>query len=172
MGTLTVVTNVAFIAMCYILVILGEVTLHSRIVGVPVGVWNLLIALIAVECMATPDVPRRFFIFPWDIPGKYYPLFLATIFSFMRGSWMDLFCAVGVGYAYASGRLDRLKPSRSRLANWESGCLANFVNRSGYILSGAAMGAEAFATPINNPADHPSNQRSEGSGGGGFSSMF
>lgn len=32
------------------------------------------------------------------------------------------------------------------------------------------MGAAAFATPLNNPADHPSN-RSEG-GGGGLSSMF
>lgn len=41
----------------------------------------------------------------------------------------------------------------------------------GYIVSGAAMGAAAYGTPLNNPADHPSNQRSEG-GGGGLSSMF
>lgn len=27
------------------------------------------------------------------------------------------------------GRLDRLKPSRSRLAGWESGCFSNFVQR-------------------------------------------
>ena len=33
------------------------------------------------------------------------------------------------------------------------------------------MGAAAYGTPLNNPADHPSNQRSEG-GGGGLSSMF
>ncbi|CAM9558414.1 unnamed protein product [Ectocarpus sp. 12 AP-2014] len=170
MATLTAVTNLAFIALCYVLVIMGEkkYAFYSSS-----GVWNLLIALIAVECMATPDVPRRFFILPWDIPGKYYPLFLACLFSFMRGSWMDLFCAVGIGYAYADGRLDRLKPSRSRLASWESGCLANFVERPGYIVSGAAMGAAAFGTPLNNPADHPSNQRGEGGGaGGGFSSMF
>ncbi|CAN0389547.1 unnamed protein product [Ectocarpus sp. 12 AP-2014] len=170
MATLTAVTNLAFIALCYVLVIMGEkkYAFYSSS-----GIWNLLIALIAVECMATPDVPRRFFILPWDIPGKYYPLFLACLFSFMRGSWMDLFCAVGIGYAYADGRLDRLKPSRSKLASWESGCLANFVERPGYIVSGAAMGAAAFGTPLNNPADHPSNQRAEGGGGGGgFSSMF
>lgn len=42
----------------------------------------------------------------------------------------------------------------------------------GYIINGAAMGAEAFATPLNNPADHPSNRGNEGGGGGGFASMF
>lgn len=46
----------------------------------------------------------RFFILPWDIPGRYYPLFLACVFSFMRGSTLDLFCAVGIGYAYADVR--------------------------------------------------------------------
>lgn len=43
----------------------------------------------------------RFFILPFDIPGKYYPLFLACLFGFLRGSFLDLWCAVGVGYAYA-----------------------------------------------------------------------
>lgn len=43
----------------------------------------------------------RFFILPWDIPGKYYPLFLASIFGLMRRSWLDIYCAVGIGYAYA-----------------------------------------------------------------------
>lgn len=33
------------------------------------------------------------------------------------------------------------------------------------------MGAAAYGQPLNNPADHPSNQRPEG-GGGGLSSMF
>lgn len=44
----------------------------------------------------------RFFILPMDIPGKYYPLFLTVLFSLMRGRWFDLWCAVGVGYAYAT----------------------------------------------------------------------
>lgn len=42
----------------------------------------------------------------------------------------------------------------------------------GYIINGAAMGADAFATPLNNPSDHPSNRRNQAGGGGGFSSMF
>eukprot|EP00752_Nemacystus_decipiens_P009960 g8883.t1 len=168
MACLTVVTNAAFIVVCGILTVLGNTKAEYLTSG---GIWNLLIALTAVECMATPDTPRRFFILPWEIPGKYYPLFLAFMLGIMRGSFLDLFCAVGIGYAYADGRLDRLKPSRARLANWESGCLANFVQRPGYIVSGAAMGAAAYGTPLNNPADHPSNQRSEG-GGGGLSSMF
>lgn len=57
----------------------------------------------------------RFFILPWDIPGRYYPLFLATLFSVMRGSWKDLFCAVGVGYAYADVsqvKSNQMKPIR------------------------------------------------------------
>ncbi|CAM9877872.1 unnamed protein product [Pylaiella littoralis] len=169
MVTLTVVTNLAFILACYSLVMLGKG--KARFFSSS-GVWNLLIALIAVECMMTPDAPRRFFILPYDIPGRYYPLFLATVFAIMGRDFTGIFCAVGIGYAYAHGRLDSIKPSRSKLASWESGCLANFVQRPGYIINGAAMGAEAFSTPLNNPADHPSNQRNEGGGGGGFASMF
>lgn len=60
----------------------------------------------------------RFFILPFDIPGKYYPLFLACLFGFLRGSFLDLWCAVGVGYAYADVSL-------------ASGCLDDrFVARS------------------------------------------
>eukprot|EP00903_Cladosiphon_okamuranus_P021424 g19693.t1 len=170
MTSLTVATNVAFMLLSGLLVMLGN---KGAVLMSSGGIWNLIIALTAVECMATPNVPRKFFILPYDIPGKYYPVFLAFVYSIMGRSGPDLFVAMGVGYAYATGRLDRLKPSRSRLSNWESGCLANFVQRPGYILSGAAMGAAAFGIPLNNPADHPSNQRSDvGGGGGGLSSMF
>lgn len=55
---------------------------------------------------------RRFFILPWDIPGKYYPLFLACMLSIMRGRSLDLFCAVGIGYAYAGVSVNDRPPSR------------------------------------------------------------
>eukprot|EP00904_Undaria_pinnatifida_P002758 jgi/Undpi1/12483/HiC_scaffold_5.g02154.m1 len=171
MGTLTVLTNVLFLVVCFVLFVLGEEMAYFVSSG---GIWNLIISLTAIECMATPHTPRRFFILPFDIPGKYYPLFLALLFGLMRGIWRDLFCAVSVGYAYANGRLDRLKPSRSRVADWESGCLSNFIQRPGYIVNGASLGDEALIAPLNNPADHPSNQGNNGGGGGGggFSSFF
>ncbi|CAM9515852.1 unnamed protein product [Ascophyllum nodosum] len=162
MVTMTVCTNLFFLAVCYLLFFLGEARAPFYSSG---GVWNLLICLITVECMATPEQTRRFWIVPVDIPSKFYPLVLVFVFGLMRSTLLDLLCSAAVGYAYATGRMDRLKPSRSRLAGWESGCLSNFVNYSGYIVNGAARGPEAFGMPLNNPADHPSNQRGDDRGG-------
>lgn len=58
---------------------------------------------------------------------------------FFENFWSAVMClfvcfAVIVVLWCQKGRLDRIKPSRSKLASWESGCLANFVQRPASVL--------------------------------------
>lgn len=55
--------------------------------------WNLLFALLTMDCMLTPDVPRRLLCVPWEIPSKYLPL---ALFGFIT-----LFGGFQVSYALA-----------------------------------------------------------------------
>ncbi|CAM9882887.1 unnamed protein product [Discosporangium mesarthrocarpum] len=165
--TLDVLSNVVFLLVCGFLVMFGQRTARFNTAS---GFWNVLLPLIAIEAMAMPEAPRRILFFPCAIPSKYYPLVLLLLFSFMSGGLrLDLACSTLVGYAYATGKLDRFKASRTRLDGWETGCLSNFTRRPGFIVGGSALGAEAWL-PLNNPVDHPSNQ--QGSGGGSFGGMF
>mmetsp|Transcript_7690 Transcript_7690/g.10799 ORF Transcript_7690/g.10799 Transcript_7690/m.10799 type:complete len:248 (+) Transcript_7690:1-744(+) len=109
--------------------------------------------LIVIECMHTPDSPRKLFFFPCDIPSKFYPIALFGLFSLFSGVRIDMALSLLVGYAYSAGKLDRLKPSNARLKSWDEGCLRNFANREGYVVAGGG-GSEPWL-PLNNPGRNP-----------------
>ena len=120
MGTLTLVTNVVFVMSCFLLNLLGLV---EAIFYNCSGFWVVLFGLITVECMQTPDEPRRFLMIPVDIPAKLFPLLLYAIFILLGGFSGSLFLsfgvAIGVGFFYSQGWFDKLKPTSNYLSSLE-----------------------------------------------------
>ncbi|CAM9357980.1 unnamed protein product, partial [Choristocarpus tenellus] len=57
MLTLDVVTNVMFLGVCGLLIAFGEASI--ALVQSSSGFWNILMPLIAIECMGAPEAPRR-----------------------------------------------------------------------------------------------------------------
>ena len=120
MGTLTLVTNIVFVMSCFLLNLLGLV---EAIFYNCSGFWVVLFGLITVECMQTPDEPRRFLMIPVDIPAKLFPLLLYAIFILLGGFSGSLFLSFGVaivvGFFYSQGWLDKLKPTSYYLESLE-----------------------------------------------------
>ena len=72
------------------------------------GIWTVLLGIIAVECSeAPPETKRRLFFL--EIPTLYYPLVLLALFSMFAGVKLAYCLGVAVGYAYGYGKLDRWK---------------------------------------------------------------
>ncbi|CAM9843757.1 unnamed protein product, partial [Chrysoparadoxa australica] len=176
--TLDLVANTAFLMVMGLMYTLGY---HDALFAQSAGFWNIIMPLIAVECMKSPDTPRKFFIFPCNIPSKFYPLGLFALFSLLGGFRMDMAIAMGCGYAYALGKLERITPSTSRLQGWETGgCLSGLASKSGYVTVGASG-----VLPVNDPSQgggagswlgggggqqqqqQPPQQQDGGQGGGG-----
>jgi hypothetical protein len=97
MLTLAVITNMAFLLICFTLYVLSGderfLHLHSS------GIWTILFGLIAIECSKAPAGSKRRLFF-CDIPTLYYPLGLLAIFSVFGGFWLAFSISVIVGYAY------------------------------------------------------------------------
>ena len=119
------------------------------------GVWTVLLSIIAVECaQAPPNSKRKLFFL--EIPVLYYPLVLLALFSLFAGFRLAYCLGVAVGYLQGFGKLDRWRVKVETARKWESerGCLRGFYGRAGYISVSSATGPNAWA---------------EGSGGGGNS---
>ena len=121
MGTLTLITNIVFVMSCFLLNLLGMV---EAIFYNCSGFWVVLFGLITLECMQTPDEPRRLFMIPVDIPAKLFPLLLYAIFILLGGFTGSLFLsfgvAIGVGFFYSQGWFDKLKPTSHYLESLEA----------------------------------------------------
>lgn len=112
-----------------------------------VGIWTVLLGIIAVECSgAPPDTKRRLFFF--EVPTVYYPLVLLALFSMFAGVKLAYCLGVAVGYAYGYGKLDRWKVKVETVRKWENreegGCISGFVRRVGFITLGMASGPNAW----------------------------
>ena len=95
--------------------------------------------------MKTPDAPRRMLFIPVDIPSKYFPLALYAFFMLLGGMKFDDLVAIGVGYAYAFGYLEKIRLSDSMISQQESnGILKSLTTTSGWIGASNAMGGQAF----------------------------
>lgn len=153
--TLTIFTNVLFLIISVLLY--GLTNNESYLSAASLGIWTVLLGIIAVECSeAPPDMKRRLFFL--EVPAKYYPLVLLALFSMFAGFRLAYGIGVAVGYAYGHGKLDRWKVKVETVRKWENrdagGCLSGFVQRVGFVTLGSASGPNAWLT---------------GSGGGGGS---
>ncbi|KAL7439881.1 hypothetical protein ACHAXM_006919 [Skeletonema potamos] len=149
--TLTILTNLLFLIVSILLY--GLTNNEGYLAGVSVGVWTVLLSIIAVECaQAPPNSKRKLFFL--EIPVLYYPLVLLALFSLFAGFRLAYCLGVAVGYLQGFGKLDRWKVKVETARKWESerGCLRGFYSRAGYISVSSASGPNAWA---------------EGSGGGG-----
>lgn len=97
-GTLTLLVNVIFIAVCSLLYYACHVieAFHFSCSGF----WLILFALLTMECYENPNYPRRMFLIPVDIPSKYFPFIIYTVFSLFSGPKLDNAISIAVGYMY------------------------------------------------------------------------
>ena len=169
MLTISLATNLVFVLMCYLMASFGS---YEALFFTCQGFWVILMGLIVVECLSSPEGTRRLLFIPMPIPTKYYPLALYVLFSVFTGPRVDTLISMGIGYLYQHGYLDRAKPSAQRVSDWESGFLANFVSSQNFIVGGSAQGDSAWL-PMAAPSDRdPSSQQHAGGGGTSFSNMF
>jgi len=113
-----------------------------------------------VECMNQPEQPRRFLCFPVEIPSKYFPIALYAFFMLLGGPRVDDLLAIGVGYAYAYGYLDKLIISSAAIGQAEGeGVLKGAAQVQGWIPVGYAQGSGAWSAV--------SQQDPDGAGSGG-----
>lgn len=145
--TLTIVTNILFLVISILL--WGLTNSESYLAGASMGIWTVLLGIIAVECSeAPPETKRRLFFL--EVPALYYPLVLLALFSLFAGVRIEYCLGVAVGYAYGHGKLDRWKVKVETVRKWENrdqgGCLSGFVNRIGFVTLGMASGPNAWLT--------------------------
>eukprot|EP00804_Cyclotella_cryptica_P001943 CCRYP_007373-RB/>CCRYP_007373-RB protein AED:0.38 eAED:0.38 QI:244/0.5/0.6/1/0.5/0.6/5/0/336 len=178
--SLTLVSNLLFLIISIIL--WGLTNSQGYLVGVSMGIWSVLLAIIAVECsQAPPDTHRRLFFL--TVPTLYYPLVLLALFSMFAGVKLAYCLGVAVGYAYGYGKLDRIKVSTDRESHESGGCLRGFIGRPGWVSVSMASGTGAWSEggggrgsaadsssggpgPHNPPADPAASKSSFPSSGG------
>ena len=114
--TLTVASNVLFLILS--LLLWGLTNSEGYLVEASLGIWTVLLGIIAVECSeAPPESQRRLFFL--EVPSKYYPLVLLALFSMFAGPKLPYFLGLAVGYAYGYGKLDRWKVKVETVRNAE-----------------------------------------------------
>ena len=160
--TLTIVTNILFLIVSMLL--WGLTNNGDYLSAVSMGIWTVLLGIIAVECSeAPPDTKRKLFFF--EVPTLYYPLVLLALFSMFAGVRLSYCLGVAVGYAYGFGKMDRWKVKVETVRKWENrdqgGCLSGFIQRPGFIILDSASGPNAWQ--IGSGGDNSSS----GSGGPG-----
>lgn len=95
--SLTLVSNGLFLAISVLL--WGLTNSESYLVAASLGIWSVLLAIIAVECaQAPPDSKRRLFFL--TVPALYYPLVLLALFSMFAGVKLAYCLGVAVGYVF------------------------------------------------------------------------
>jgi hypothetical protein len=106
---------------------------------------------------------------PVDIPSKYFPLIMYGIFCLLDGPKLDFFIAMGVGFVYQKGYLDKTKCTSTYLDSLEAptGMLHSISRSRGWILNGAAAGHEAWIAQNSGAAGGGAAPASTGGGGGG-----
>ncbi|KAL9183704.1 hypothetical protein ACHAXT_004560 [Thalassiosira profunda] len=143
--TLTIATNVLFLVLSILL--WGLTNSESYLASASMGIWTVLLGIIAVECSeAPPEMKRRLFFL--EVPVLYYPLVLLALFSMFAGIKLAYVLGVAVGYAYGNGKMDRWKVKVETVRKWENrdqgGCLSGFVQRAGFVTIGSASGPNAW----------------------------
>ncbi|GAB5366381.1 hypothetical protein AAMO2058_001138700 [Amorphochlora amoebiformis] len=140
------------------------------------GVWPVLWGIMAVRCMNNPAPTTQFCCLPCQVPTKWYPLLLATLFQFISFNYWQYatFCSLAAGYLLGWPRLN-LQPSDDRLREWETGRFSFLAAKETFITLDR-RGATPVWNPFTRGGDNDNNAGGGGSGGRGggnaFRSMF
>lgn len=113
----TLAVNISFLLVCLLFVMFQQ---YSSLGWVSMDFWTLLFALITLDCMQMPDMPRRLMFIPVDISSKYIPLVLYFILCLFSGFVLSYALSLAVGYLWMRGTLDYFRPSSQFLERQES----------------------------------------------------
>lgn len=163
MVMLSLASNLGFVVVCLAFASLGT---YEALLFQAQGFWPILMGLIVIECMDSPESHRRLFFWPTPIPTKLYPVALFAIFSLFTGFKLDMAISMAVGYFYHKGYLMSFTPQPATVQRWERGCLANFTTRPQYITQTSAQGM----TYGSNAA--PAISQNGGGGGASMGSLW
>lgn len=154
---INLVTNFLFNTVCITLAMFGT---KEALYWNCSNFWLILFALITIECLQVPDVPRRLLCLPVDIPSKYMPLALYGIMCLFSGFTLSYFISMCLGYAYFKGYLDQLKPTSYYLESLEQqGGILHSISRSrGWVLAGG-LGHDAFLAVNQQGNNDPMSSR-------------
>lgn len=131
-GTIALGANLVFVTACFLMYMFGMTFAMYMAAS---GFWMVVLGLMAVDCMAAPEQPRRLLFIPVNIPNKYMPLALFALFSLLGGFQLAYAIALGIGYLYSLGYLNKIKPGTDRLEQWETkylGFISSKPVRPGY----------------------------------------
>jgi hypothetical protein len=135
LGTIALGTNLVFVAACFLMYLFGMAFAMYMVAS---GFWMIVLGLMVVDCMAAPDQPRRLLFLPVNIPNKYMPIALFALFSLLGGFQFAYAIALGIGYLYSFGHLNKIKPGADRLEQWETKYLG-FISSKPVSLGGAPV---------------------------------
>jgi len=149
------VTNLVHIVVCFVLRVLFQ---DPKFLLIPcVGIWNLILAVIAMECApADPAAKRRMFVV--DVPTRFYPCVLLALFTlFSGGIELSLCVSVAVGYLFGFGKFDILKLKIGHRQRLEAGVLRKFTGKVGFVPG--PVGNEWDLTSYSNTQSAQEGQR-------------
>ena len=108
-----------------------------------------------------------------EIPSKYFPLALYAFFMLLGGPRIDDLLAIGVGYAYSYGYLDKLTVSTAAVGEAEgTGFLKGAATSTkGWVSVGYAQGSGAWAPLAQADPDSGGGAAAGSSGGGAWGGL-
>ena len=163
--TASVVINVSFCGLCYLFTMMigsAEPALASMSGG-----WPLLLCLITIECLSSPDGTRPLPCIPIQVPRDRYPAALLLLLIILGAPKLALSLGCAYGYAYAKGYLEVLKPKPALVARCENAsALACVTSDSTFVSAERSLGASAFTVSGGDWADpeNPSTSVQRGFG--------
>ena len=150
--TASIVINVSFCGLCYLFTMMigsAEPALASMSGG-----WPLLLCLITIECLSSPDGTRPLPCIPIQVPRDRYPAALLLLLLILGAPKLALSLGCAYGYAYAKGYLEVLKPKPAVVARCEgSSVLACMTSDSTFVSAERSLGASAFTVSGGDWAD-------------------
>merc|ERR1711991_571757 len=141
LAMLSFVINIAFNMLCFLLYMIG---IKNVLLLNCSGFFNVIFALLTIECQKNPEAPRIIMCCPFPIPSKYFPFVFFLVFTFLSGPQLDLAVGIMIGIWYANGSLDWMNPSNSFLGQLESGWFYSMTELILWIPTSAAMGYQAY----------------------------
>lgn len=142
-ATAVALINGAFCALCY-LATLATGSMDGAFAATS-GSWPVLMCLITIECLSSPDGTRQLPCFPVAVPRDRYPLALLLLLLLFGADKVALSLGVAYGYAYAKGYLELLKPRPALVHRCEtSSALSCLTGDAAFVSAHGSLGAAGF----------------------------
>lgn len=136
-----VLTNMIFDAFAFLTsMITGS---EAYLMSSASGIWIVLFGIMPIECSRAPQQQRKILFFPVR-NQKYYTVALYFVFILFGLSRWSHIISIGLGYAYANGYLERLKPQAGRCKRLEETVLQSLTKNEGWIACNQILGSGAW----------------------------